>query len=216
MRVVKHFGAHVLDLLPNWEEIKGMILVILVVSSGMFLSGCVIVRADNLHLQETWPPANSIREKAINLSVTAKASDGTRTSPSVVQSLESQSQKAYTESGLFERINLTTEPTDFRAEIEYIEEPDRGLSRASGFLFGLILGMIPAVVKQDIISVTTFRDRAGKELGSIRQSETVSVWMHLFLLFAMPFREGPQSTARSVYYDLNRATLEQAHMQGIL
>jgi len=49
----------------------------------------------------------------------------------------------------------------------------------------------PAVVTENIIAVTTFRDRAGKELGSIRQSEMVSVWMQLLLIFAMPFREEP-------------------------
>jgi hypothetical protein len=90
------------------------------------------------------------------------------------------------------------------------------LARASGFLCGFTLGMIPAVVRENIIAVTTFRDRAGKELGSIRQSEMVSEWMQLFLIFAMPFRDEPQSIARSVYYDLNRATLEQAQAKGIL
>jgi len=44
----------------------------------------------------------------------------------------------------------------------------------------------------------------------------VSEWMQLFLIFAMPFRDEPQSIARSVYYDLNRATIEQAQAKGIL
>ena len=127
-----------------------------------------------------------------------------------------QSQKAYIESGLFTQINLSKEPADLRAEIEYTEEGNMALARASGFLCGFTLGMIPAVVRENIIAVTTFRDWAGKELGSIRQSEMVSEWMQLFLIFAMPFRDEPQSIARSVYYDLNRATLEQAQAKGIL
>jgi hypothetical protein len=76
--------------------------------------------------------------------------------------------------------------------------------------------MIPGYAKENVIMVTTFRDQAGKELGSIRKSETLSFWIQLFLVAVMPFREEPQAIVRDTYYDLNRATLDQARTNGFL
>jgi hypothetical protein len=106
--------------------------------------------------------------------------------------------------------------SSLRADVEYIEEGSKALASVSGFICGFTFGMIPGYVKANITTVTTFRDQAGKELGSIRQSETYSFWMQLFLVTVMPFREEPQSVARGIYFDLNRATLAQARASGIL
>ena len=197
-------------------EIRAGMLLIIFVSFSLLLSSCMMVRGGNLQPPETWPPVSNAEKKAINLSVTAKAFDGSSTNAKLLQLLEGQSQKAYMESGLFSQITLSKDPAALRAEVEYIEEGSKLLASVSGFICGFTFGMIPGYVKANIITVTTFRDQAGKELGSIRRSETYSFWMQLFLVTIMPFREEPQSVARSIYFDLNRATLDQARASGIL
>jgi hypothetical protein len=142
--------------------------------------------------------------------VTSKGLKGANTNAKLLQLLEEQSQKAYMESGLFSKITLSKDLADLRAEVEYIEEGSQALASISGFICGFTFGMIPGYVKANIVSVTTFKDQTGKELGTIRQSEAYSFWVQLFLVAVMPFREEPQAIARGIYYDLNRVTLDQA------
>jgi hypothetical protein len=180
------------------------------------LTGCMMLRGNTLQAPQTWPPAGSAEKKTINLLVTSKGPDGPTTNVKLLHLLEGQSQKAYMESGLFSNISLSNDPADLRAEVVYIEEGSRALASISGFICGFTFGVIPGYVKANIISVTTFKDPTGKELGTIRQSETISFWMQLFLVTVMPFREEPQAVARGIYYDLNRVTLDQARAKGIL
>ncbi|MBD0305255.1 MAG: hypothetical protein ICV76_01715 [Nitrospiraceae bacterium] len=170
----------------------------------------MMVRGGNLQPPEQWRPQSTTEKKSINLTVTAKASSQQPSNAKVLQLLEGQSQKAYMESGLFSHVAVSKEPTDLRAEVKIIEEGSEALASISGFISGFTFGIIPGYAKENVIMVTTFRDQAGKELGSIRKSETLSFWIQLFLVAVMPFREEPQAIVRDTYHDLNRATLDQA------
>jgi hypothetical protein len=176
----------------------------------------MMVREGSLHPPQTWPPVSAGEKKALNLTVTSKGPKGANTNAKLLQLLEGQSQKAYMESGLFSTITVSKEPADLHADVEYIEEGSQALASLSGFISGFTFGMIPGYVKANIVSVTTFKDQTGKELGTIRKSEAYSFWIQLFLVAVMPFREEPQAVARSIYYDLNRLTLDQARTNGIL
>ena len=200
----------------SFGKVRAGMFLIAMVASSMLLTGCMMLRGGTLQPPPTWPPASVAEKKAINLTVTSKGPDGLNTNPKLLQLLEGQSQKAYMESGLFSKITLSKDPADLRAEVEYIEEGSRALASISGFICGFTFGMIPGYVKANVISVTTFKDQTGKELGTIRQSETYSFWMQLFLVTVMPFRDEPLAVARGIYYDLNRVTLDQARANGLL
>lgn len=63
---------------------------------------------------------------------------------------------------------------------------------------------------------TVFRDASGNKMGSINKSESMSIWMQLFLVAAMPFRDDLNAVMREIYYDLNRVTLDEARTLGYL
>jgi hypothetical protein len=177
----------------------------------------MLVRGGNLQPPTTWPPANTAEKKVLTLTITVTSADQAAAQSTRQQLLEGQAQKAYMESELFSQVNvLTKDPATLQANVEYREDGSEGLASISGFICGFTLGIIPGYASGELISVTTFKDQAGKELGVIRKSERYSFWMQLFLIGVMPFREGIEASARGIYYDLNRATLEQARANGIL
>jgi hypothetical protein len=120
------------------------------------------------------------------------------------------------ESTLFTHVSVTTEPSDVIADIRTSEDYNKALSFMSGFICGYTMGIIPAYGKATVNMHTVFRDASGKEMGSINKSESVSVWMQLFLIAAMPFRDDMNAVMRDIYYDLNRVTLDEARTLGYL
>jgi hypothetical protein len=130
--------------------------------------------------------------------------------------IEGQAQKAYTDSALFTHVSVTAEPADLVADIEVMEDGSKALAGISGFICGYTLGIIPGYAHVTITLNTVFRDNSGTERGNIRKSESVSLWMQLFLLAAMPFRDDLKVVEREIYYDLNRATLEEARIKASL
>jgi hypothetical protein len=201
--------------LTMWRTVRMVLLLISLIGSGVSLTSCILVRGGDLQPPGAWPPASKAEKKALTLTVIAKEVDGSKTQPALKQLLEGQAQRAYMESGLFSQVTLTENPSSLHANVEYSEEGSKGLASVSGFICGFTMGIIPGYVKADLSTLTTFKDQTGKELGSIRKSETYSFWMQLFLIAVMPFREELQATARGIYYDWNRATIDQAHSSGI-
>ena len=191
------------------------VLLIVLIGSGVFLSGCILVRGGNLEPPGMWPPTSTAEKKALSLTVTAKPVDKSEAGLKRQQLQEGQAQKAYMESGLFSQVTLTKGASALHVNVEYLEEGSQALASISGFISGFTFGIIPGYAEAELITVTIFEDQTGKELGSIRKSETCSFWVQLFLIAVMPFREEPQATARGIYYDLNRATIDQAHASGI-
>jgi hypothetical protein len=57
-----------------------------------------------------------------------------------------------------------------------------------------------------------FKDKDGKELGRVQKSESVRTWMHLVLIFGIPF----QHDTRDVVQALTRSTLEEAVQRRLL
>ncbi len=107
--------------------------------------------------------------------------------------------------------------TDFKIDVKVHkkEEFSEALAFFLGFSFGLASLVIPQKSSEDYLLRTTIYDREGKEVASIVKSESVATWIQLFLLFAMPFRDGPGTVSKNVLYDLNRASILEAHGKGI-
>ena len=163
-----------------------------------------------------WPPYSTQQaKKSISLHVSEVGHQGGSSqeiSPETIDDVRAQAVKAYTESKLFSSVVTTGEPTDLKADI-MIAEGDNGLSW-SGVLSALTLTVIPGVASQDVIANTTYKDRQQKVLGTIVKTEGFGSWVQLFLLFAMPFVDGPNAVMNKAHYDIQRATIEEASRKG--
>lgn len=164
-----------------------------------------------------WPPhASQQGKKSIALHVVEVGPQGGSSqgaSPNAQGDFRAQAVKAYTESGIFSSVVTTSEPTDLRADITIVEKGSDSLSW-SGAISILTLTMIPGVVSQDVIANTSYKDRQQKVIGIIETNEGLGFWIQFFLLFAMPFVDGPNTIMNETQYDMHRVTIEEAHRKG--
>jgi hypothetical protein len=124
-------------------------------------------------------------------------------------------QKAYEESGLFSKVAVGTDPADLKAEVLFsgLEGKTNGFMR---LLNGMTLTLIPDKIEYSPTVTAVFKDRQGNTVGTFKKSANVSIWIELFLVFAMPFVDGPNTVAEGVFYDLHRAIVHEAHAKGAL
>jgi hypothetical protein len=188
-------------------------LVLLLVSSA----GCVMARDGNVKPPAQWPPQSTQQaKKSIGLHVIEGGRQGGSSegiSPEVFEDFRAQAVKAYTESKLFSSVATAGEVTDLKADITIFDEGSDGLPW-SGIISALTLTMIPGVVSQDMTTSTTYKDRQQKVIGTIGKSEGHGFWIQFFLLFAMPFVNGPNTIMSQTQYDIHRATIEEAYRKG--
>jgi hypothetical protein len=183
--------------------------------------GCMMVRDGNVKPPVPWPPRSSEpAKKSIALNVIEVGRPGAssqETSRGATQSASEDSRaqavKAYTESGYFTSVVTAGEPADLQADITVLGKGGEGLSW-SGTISALTFTMIPGYVSQDLIAKTSYRDRQQKVLGLIEKNEGLGFWIQFFLLFAMPFIDGPDKIINETQYDMHRVTIEEAHGKG--
>jgi hypothetical protein len=187
---------------------SAMLALVLLVGSA----GCVMTRDGDVKPPAQWPPhSNQQAKKSIALHVIEAGSQAI--SPDGAEDFREQAVKAYSESGLFSSVVTTGEPTDLHADITILGYGGDGLSW-SGAISALTLTMIPGVVSQDLVTNTTYRDRQPKVIGIIEKYARLGFWIQFFLLFAMPFVDGPSTIMNETQYDLHRITIEEAHRKG--
>jgi hypothetical protein len=186
-------------------------LVLLLIGSP----GCMMVRDGNVKPPVQWPPhSNQHVKKSIALHVIEAGGQAVSSQgPDTADDFRMQAVKAYTESGLFSLVVTTSEPTDLQTDITILAGGTDGLSW-SGAISALTLTMIPGVVSQDLVVNTTYRDRQQKVIGTIRKNEDLGFWIQFFLLFAMPFVDGPTTIMSDTQYDMHRVTIDEAYRKG--
>ena len=175
-----------------------------------------MARDGNVKPPAQWPPhSNQQVKKSIALHVIEAGHQGGFSqdiSSDAADDVRAQAVKAYTESGLFSSVVTTGETADLKADI-IVSEGSDGLSW-SGVISALTLTMIPGVVSQDVIANTTYKDRQQKVIGTIVKTEGLGSWVQFFLLFAMPFVDGPNTIMDETHYDMHRVTIEEARRKG--
>ena len=186
-------------------------LVFMLISS----TGCVMARDGNVKPPAQWPPhSNQHVKKSIAIHVIESGEQAVSSQgPDTAADFRMQAVKAYTESGLFSSVVTTSEPTDLQTDITILAGGSDGLSW-SGVISALTLTMIPGVVSQDLVVNTTYRDRQQKVIGTIRKNEDLGFWIQFFLLFAMPFVDGPTTIMSDTQYDIHRVTIDEAYRKG--
>jgi hypothetical protein len=186
-------------------------LVLLLIGSP----GCVMVRDGNVKPPLRWPLQSTQQvKKSIALHVIEAGPQAVSPQgPDAAEDFRTQAVNAYTESRLFSSVVTTGESTDLHADITILGKRGDGLSW-SGAISALTLTMIPGVVSQDLVTSTTYRDRQPKVIGIIEKNAKLGFWIQFFLLFAMPFMDGPSTIMNETQYDLHRITIEEAHSKG--
>ena len=194
---------------PKKYAISIMVFVLL-----SFFCGCASFRAGNLPPVSQWPPQPTMKGKSVSIVVSGEAilnGKEQEVSANFIEIWREPTVKAYHESGLFSEVKTGLTETDLRAEVKIV---DRGkVNLGSAFLTGLTLYLIPSNGTDELVVKTTIKDGEGKTLGTFEKSETITLYQQLFLIFAMPFNF-PGSVVKKTLYDLNRATIIEAHSKG--
>lgn len=180
------------------------------------LSGCAAFRTGEFKPPASWPLATTPGKQSIGLLVIGETIDNVmppdvpqRTS----QSWQDAAAKAYKDSGLFSDVKTGAAETDLRAEVHVIAREETNMGMA--FLSGLTLTMFPSRSESEFVIKTTLKNREGQNLGTFLKSDKSSTWIQFFLIFVMPFN-WPDTVETDMLYDLNRATISEAHGAGLL
>jgi hypothetical protein len=184
----------------------------------MSLSGCILTRDGTTAPPVQWPLQQAqVGGKSITLNVIVgeqpkgeKANMGA----DALLGLRSQAVKAYTTSGLFSSVLTDGEPADLIADIVIIEKGSEGLSWSAA-LSTVTFTLIPGRVPQELTVKTEYKNRDRKVIGYVEKHEELGFWIEFFLLFAMPFADGPNTVMNAAQYDLQRLTIGEAHVKGL-
>jgi hypothetical protein len=190
---------------PTGICLRGITLFLLLMTAG-----CITIREGQLQPITQWPPERKSGKQTISLAVKGKviyngqevSQDVTKTK--LLYAWQDLTVRAYQESGLFSDVKTEPADTDLRAEITIIDRGDNTTVRT--------LYLIPSSATDAVTVSTTLKDRHGAVIGNFQKQEAHTLWQHVFLIFAMPFR----STEQPLVYDLNRATILEALANGSL
>ncbi len=181
------------------------------------LPGCMIVREGKVKPPTPWPPAQTQDKKSLAISVAGVQNPkGAHQAPrvDVIDAAREQALKAYSESGLFSSVVLSDEPTDLRADIGVIEDGTEGMG-FSGYLSALTFTLVPGYVSEKVLVRTSVSDRTKRVVGMVEKEEQQGFWIQFFLLFTMPFTSSSNDVAESLFYDVHRSTIDEAHSKGL-
>lgn len=176
-------------------------------------AGCASFRAGNVPHFSSLPPTARVERKSISLKVYgAVILNGKiyQCHPTAMKKWRKQTIRAYEDSGLFSEVKEDANELDLYAEVVIVDRGDTNAFLA--FITGLTLYLIPSKATDEFTLKTTIKDKDGNILGAYEKSETVTLWQHLLLVFALPFN-WPASVAKEALYDLNCATIKEANAQ---
>lgn len=189
-------------------------VVILFLAVALLFSGCASFRSGNLPAITQWPPENAVKGKSISVIVSGESSINGKeqeVNSLFIKNWSEQVTRAYQDSGLFTEVKPGLSDTDLKAEVRIIDRGEANLGLA--FLTGLTLYLIPSSATDEITIKTSIKNKDGDTLGTFEKSETITMWQQLFLIFAMP-GNFPLSVTKETLYDVNRATITEAHSKG--
>jgi hypothetical protein len=180
------------------------------------LSGCAAFREGNIPRYPSVPEAGIAKHKSISVKVYGAVilnDQIYRSHPKAMKTWRQQTITAYEKSGYFSEVKEDTGKADLYSEVVIV---DKGNPNAFfAFITGLTLYLMPSKATDEFTVKTTITDGDGDILGAFEKRETVTLWQQLIMIFAMPFN-WPSSVAKEALYDLSRATIQDAHAEGIL
>ncbi|WP_313057085.1 hypothetical protein [Stutzerimonas nitrititolerans] len=189
------------------------LLTLLVIAGSLALQGCMTYSHNTLPQVEQWPLSSSLQTKptAYIKVQTAYSVNGTpsASNPNIAK-LENLIKQAFIDSGRFSQVSTEQEASDVYVTVtlQNQETGNLGLAMLTGATFFLIPGTFDNTFVMDMM----FRDGEGKKLGRVQKQEKLTTWMHLFLVFALPFNE----SADPLLTELTKSNLEEAARKNLI
>jgi len=189
------------------------LLALLVIAGSLALQGCMTYSHNTLPQVEQWPLSSSQQTKptAYIKVQTAYSVNGTpSTSNPNIAKLENLIKQGFIDSGRFSKVSTEQEASDVYVTVtlQNQETGNLGLAMLTGATFFLIPGTFDNTFVMDMM----FRDGEGKKLGRVQKQEKLTTWMHLFLVFALPFNE----SADPLLTELTKSNLEEAARKNLI
>jgi len=189
------------------------LLTLLVIAGSLALQGCMTYSHNTLPQVELWPLSSSLQTKptAYIKVQTAYSVNGTpsASNPNIAK-LENLIKQGFIDSGRFSQVSTEQEASDVYVTVtlQNQETGNLGLAMLTGATFFLIPGTFDNTFVMDMM----FRDGEGKKLGRVQKQEKLTTWMHLFLVFALPFNE----SADPLLTELTKSNLEEAARKNLI
>ena len=189
------------------------LLTLLVIAGSLALQGCMTYSHNTLPQVEQWPLSSSLQTKptAYIKVQTAYSVNGTpsASNPNIAK-LENLIKQGFIDSGRFSQVSTEQEASDVYVTVtlQNQETGNLGLAMLTGATFFLIPGTFDNTFVMDMM----FRDGEGKKLGRVQKQEKLTTWMHLFLVFALPFNE----SADPLLTELTKSNLEEAARNNLI
>jgi hypothetical protein len=186
------------------------------VLAAVLLTGCVSYSQHELPDVKTWPPAAAAPAAKPSAFLRTTAQNQVNSGPAVAASgaqataWETSVLETFRDSGRFARVSTAKGESDIYAEATLSNSEQ--FSMASAIITGATFFVIPSTSENTFTLETVFKDKDGKELGRVQKSESVRTWMHLVLIFGIPF----QQDTRDVVQALTRSTLDEAVRRQLL
>lgn len=189
------------------------LIALLAVTAALCLQGCMTYSHNSLQQVEQWPLAEAKQNKpTVYLKVQTEylINDTPGTSNNNVAKLEGLLTQAFMDSGRFARVTTEQEESDLYVTVTLRnhETGNLGLAVITGATFFLVPGTYDNTLTMDMM----FRDGNGEKLGRVQKQEGLTTWMHLFLIFALPFQDSDDS----LLTQLTQSNLEEAAKKGLI
>lgn len=182
-------------------------------TSCLLLTGCISYSNHNLAQVQQWPPAATGSGKPtayIKVEGRYQFNEQPQSSGFNQAGLEKLILRQYQDSGLFSRVSTSQQASDLYISVK-VSNHESG-SKAAAFITGLTLFIIPSTASNALSMQTEFRDGEGTLLGSVEKHETITTWMQLLLIFALPFSESTDH----VLTQLSQSSLDAAARQKLI
>ncbi|TCD23838.1 hypothetical protein E0D86_01055 [Pseudomonas sp. IC_126] len=189
------------------------LIALLAITASLTLQGCMTYSHNTLPDVEQWPLAESAQTKptAYIKVQTEYSVNGTPTASNPdIAKLENLVKQSFTDSGRFSRVSTVQEASDLYVTVTLRNQETANLGLA--VLTGATLFLVPGTFDNTLIMDMMFRDGDGKKLGRVQKQETLTTWMHLFLIFALPFNE----SADALLTELTKSNLEEAASKDLI
>ncbi len=185
----------------------------LLATALLTLTGCISYSNHDLANVEQWPPLAPRTEKPsayIKVDSQLMFNGQVRAGGFNQSKLDALVLQQYQSSERFSHATLGKQTSDLYVNVR-VTNHERG-SQVGAFITGFTLFIIPGKYSNEFTMETVFKDASGKVLGRIEKHETITTWIQLLMIFALPFNE----SADNVLTRLTQSSLEEAARQDLI
>ncbi|MCU1715777.1 hypothetical protein [Pseudomonas sp. 5P_3.1_Bac2] len=176
------------------------------------LSGCLSYSQHQLAAVDNWPLSPGAARPSVHLKITTEYRFNGHQSYANTDyaKLEAIILKQYQDSGRFSRATTQQEKSDLYISV-HLTNHERG-SIAAAILTGATMYLIPSTHSNELTMQTRIKDQDGNLLGEVKKQETITTWLQLLMVFAIPFNQ----PVDPILEQLTQSSLSQAVQDELL